>query len=84
MKWNEMTTVRKVVCVVGWICGISYFVLTFFDLTNLPTIPKAALYPLFGIFWLCQGINLESRKKAIMYYIFAATWFLLSLLYIFS
>lgn len=90
MKWNEMTTIRKVVCVVGWICGISYLILSFFDLiilsffdlTNLPTIPKAALCPLFGIYWLCMGINLKSRKLAIMYYILAAAWFLLSLLHL--
>ena len=81
MKWNEMTTVRKVVCVVGWVCGISYFVLSFFDLIDLPAIPKVALYPLFGICWLCMGINLKSKKLAIMYYILAAAWFLLSLLH---
>ena len=83
MQWNEMTTVRKVVFVVGWICGISYLVLSFFDLTNLPTIPKAALYPLFGIYWLCQGINQKSRKLNIMYYSLVPAWFLLSLLYLF-
>ncbi len=82
MKWNEMTTVRKAVCVVGCICGISYLVLSFFDLTNLPTIPKAALFPLFGIYWLCMGINLKSRKLAIVFYIIAAAWFLLSLLHL--
>ena len=83
MKWNEMTTARKAVFVVGWICGIAYLVLSIFELTNLPTIPKAAWNPLFGIYWLCQGINLKSRKHKIMYYIIAAAWFLLCLLYLF-
>ena len=83
MMWNEMTTVRKAVCVVGWISAISYLVLSFFNLTNLPTIPKAALYPLFGIYWLCMGINQKSRKLAIMYYIIAPAWFLLSVLHLF-
>ncbi len=83
MQWNEMTTARKVVFVVGWICGISYLVLSFLDLTNLPTIPKAALYPLFGIYWLCQGINQKSRKLKIMYYALVPAWFLLSVLHLF-
>ena len=83
MNWYEMTMIRKVICVVGWVCGISYLVLAFFDLTDLPTIPKPVLYPLFGIYWLCQGINQKSRTAKIMYYSLVPAWFLLGLLYLF-
>ncbi len=79
MKWNEMSTTQKILTVIGWICGIAYLVLSFPELRSYLSIPKAALYPLFGVFWLCLGIVQKDQKFAKWYYVLATAWFALSL-----
>ncbi len=83
MKWNEMTTVQKILYVIGLICGLSYFVLSFLDLFDLLPIPKGALYLLFSVFWLNLGIIQKVKKHAILGYILAAAYAVLALCYFF-
>lgn len=83
MKWNEMTTVQKIIYVIGLICGISYLVLSFFDLFDLLPIPKGALCLIVSVFWLNLGIIQRVKKHAIWCYILAAGYVVFALLYIF-
>ena len=78
MKWNEMTIIQKILFAIGWICGIVYIVLSFPALRSYLSIPKAALYPFFGVFWLCLGIVQKDKKFAKWYYVLAVVWFALS------
>ena len=83
MKWNEMTTVQKIMSVVGWICGIVFIILTVIDLFAPLPIPKAAIFSLYAVFWVGMGITQSSRKLAKWYYGIAAGFAFLALLYIF-
>ena len=62
MKWNEMTTFQKTICVIGWICGISYLILSFPNLRNSLEIPHAALFPLFSFFGLVRVLHKVTRN----------------------
>ena len=83
MKWNEMTMVQRVIYVIGLISGFSYLFLSALDLFDLLPISKGVLFPLFSVFWLNLGMIQKVKKIAILYYIIAAGYFVLSLLYIF-
>ncbi len=84
MKWNEMTTVQRVIYVVGLISGFSYLVLSALDLFGLLPISKGILFPLFSVFWLNLGMIQKVKKNAIWYYILAAVYVVIALLYIFA
>ncbi len=83
MKWNEMTTIKKIISVIGWICGFVFFILSLIDLFDLLQISEAIKLPLFSAFWVSMGINQSNEKLAKWYYIVAAGYALLALLYIF-
>ena len=83
MKWNEMTMVQRVICVIGLISCFSYLFLSALDLFDLLPISKSVLFPLFSVFWLNLGMIQKVKKIAIWYYIIAAGYVVLSLLYIF-
>jgi len=46
-------------------------------------ISKGVLFPLFSVFWLNLGMIQKVKKIAIWYYIIAAGYVVLALLYIF-
>ena len=83
MKWDDMTTVQKIIYVIGWIGGLSYFILTTCEIFDLFSIPKAITFPLFSAFWVCMGMTQSDKKLAKWYYVLAAGYVLLTLLYIF-
>lgn len=83
MKWNEMTTGKKVLFVIALICGLACLVLTLLDNFNIWAAPKAIGPALFGTFWICGGILQKNKILAICYYVLGAAWFFLSLLHIF-
>ena len=84
MKWNEMTMVQRVIYVIGLISGFSYLFLSALDLFDVLPISKGVLFPLFSVFWLHLGVIRKDKISAICYYIIAAGYVVLSLLYIFS
>ena len=84
MKWNEMTTGKKILFVISLIFGTAYLILTFLNIFNVWAIPKAISPALFGVFWICGGFLQKNKKLAICYYILGVVWFLLSLFYVFD
>ena len=83
MKWNEMTTVKKIIVVLGFICAFVYFVLSVIEFYDLATIPKAISFLLFAAFLVSLSIMQSNKKLAKWYYILTAGYALLALLYIF-
>ena len=81
MKKND-TTFKKTVSVIGLICGIAYFVLSGFNLFDLTEIPKVFLFPLSSTYLASLGFTLKDRKIAKWFYLLAAAYFLLALLYL--
>ena len=84
MQWNEMSTVKKILFVIGLISGAAYFILTLLDIFNVWAVPKAISPALFGTFWICSGFLQKNKKIAIAYYILGAAWFLFSFFHIFG
>lgn len=82
MKWKEMSNVKKIICVIGYIGGLSYFILTTCDIFDLFETPKEIAFPLFSAFWVSFGIQ-SNEKHARWYYVLAVGYALLALLYIF-
>lgn len=82
MKWSEMSTAKKIICVIGDIGGLSYFILTTCDIFDLFETPKAIALPLFSAFWVSLGIQ-SNENHARLYYALAVGYALLALLYIF-
>ena len=90
MQWNEMSTVKKILFVIGLISGAAYFILTgldiltLLDIFNVWAVPKAISPALLGTFWICGGFLQKNKKLAIAYYILGAAWFLFSFFHIFG
>ena len=75
MKWNEMTTAKKILFVISLIIAAAYFILTLLDIFNVWAVPKAISPALFGTFWICSGFLQKNKKIAVAYYILGAAWF---------
>ena len=82
MKWHEKPVVTKTIQVFGMICAVVYLVLSILEETGTLAISRAALFPLFGIFWLFMGITNKNRGIKIMYYVLGTAYFLLALLHL--
>ena len=82
VKWYEKPVVTKALQVFGMICAVVYLVLSILEETGTLAISRAALLPLYGIFWLCLGITNKNRGIKIMYYVLGTAHFLLALLYL--
>ena len=81
MKWDELSTARKIIFIIGCICFFLCFILRLFAAFDLLTISGSAWAPLFGIGWLTLAINQKQKWIAIMYYFFAAAYLLLGLVH---
>ncbi|MBE6639251.1 MAG: hypothetical protein E7616_07360 [Ruminococcaceae bacterium] len=81
MKWNEMTTVKKLILVTGWIFGLAYIVFKILSLCDIDIVHQGISFAFFGVFWLSNGILQQNKIPAICYYVVAAAFFLLCLLY---
>ena len=84
MKWNEMTTAKKILFVISLIIAAAYFILTLLDIFNVWAVPKAISPALLGTFWICGGFLQKNKKLAIFNYILGAAWFLISFFHIFG
>ena len=82
MKWNEMTTRRKVLYVLANLCAVVTLILCLLDSMDVLQGTDALRHALFGLFFLYMGITNESRFLSIGNYVMAAAWFFLSFLYI--
>lgn len=82
MKWNEKTTLQKILFVLAIVCGVAHIILSILEIFDIHLIRGVASRVLFGIFWLFLGFQYPSKKIAILYYILAALWFLSGILYI--
>ena len=83
MKWEEMTIVKKIICVVGWIGGFAYLILHGCEARDLFSTPDAIKFSLFSAFWVSVGIIQSNKKLAKWYYFIAEGYGLLTLLHIF-
>ena len=79
MKWDELSTARKIIFIIGYICFFLYLILILFDVFDLLPFSSSACAPLFGISWLALAINQKHKLVAIMYYFIAAVYLLLGL-----
>lgn len=86
MKWKEMTTVRKVITVTGFLCFLAHLVLDALDRADLLTVSEAILDALSGIGYLTFGTCMEGRDVKITFCIlgcwcfFTCFWHLVSML----
>jgi hypothetical protein len=84
MKWNEMTTGKKILFVISLICGAAYFILLLLDIFNIWTGPESIRPAIFGAFWIFCGFLQKNKKLAIFDYVLGVVWLLLSLFYVFD
>jgi len=82
MKWNEMSTGRKLLIVFMFLCVLVYLVLSLLDILEIGSIPKAAAPVFFGIFGVCNGVLQTNKTLAVVWYVAAALHFLCSLMYL--
>lgn len=78
-----MTPTQKVVLSIGYFCGIFYLVTGLLNILEVLNFPKAVLYPVWGIFWLCSGYLQKIRTYSIFFYIFAGVCFPMGVLWLF-
>ncbi len=83
MKWSEMTTGKRVLFVIGLVCGIVYLVLTALSIFDINPVPGAVTAALFACFWLINGILQKNKKIAVCHYILAGLWLVIAILDIF-
>ena len=80
MKWNEKTTRQKILFILAIVCGLLHTILAILEIFDVYLIYGVVSRVLFGIFWLCLGIQHTEKKMSLLYYILAALWFLSSVL----
>lgn len=84
MKWKETPSVQKTITVVGFVCGVAFFLLEILRYCDILTNTQPVEFALFSIFWLGMGIRQEHKVLAAANYILAAGYLMLSLLYLFT
>ena len=83
LKWNEISTAKKVLFVISLLCMVAYFVLFLLDILEVWVLSEGLAYSFLAFFLLIQGFLQKSKKAAICLYISAAIWVLLTILNIF-
>lgn len=82
MKWKDKPALNKLAEVLMVLGIIGYFGLNYLK-KNGETVPEALPKFCFTVVWLCLGISYwkVSKKTAIVYFVLAAVWLLITLLY---
>lgn len=82
MKWHEMSNFQRILFVAGWICVAAWFLLAILDETGVLKSAIAIRHGLFGVWCLGTGITQKSKKMRILWFVLAAAYVILSMLYI--
>ena len=79
MKWNEMSTVRKMLFVIGGFCAAVYLtlrVLVIYDIINQPRVVMTAL---IAMYCLGFGVSQSNRIMRAVFYVLTVLGFALAL-----
>ena len=83
-NWSEMSTGKRILFVLGWICAAAYFILGVLQLFDILENARSISNALFGIWCLGFGSVQASKKTRVLWYVLAAVHFLFCLLWFFT
>ncbi len=79
MKWTEMTTIKKIMSVLGLLCGIACVFLIGCEVRDLFSTPEAIKFSLLAALWGSVSLTWSDLKFAKLYRVLAVGYVLLAI-----